>query len=849
MSAELNLADYFKERHVWLQHAAKLLIEKDCLDRTDIDELVGTCIKEVVGKSDATAYPFPATAFKEPETKSLRLCSIGNIIGINALAPRRPLEFGKGNLSVIYGNNGSGKSGYVRILKHTCGSRHPGELHKNVYCPPSAKQSSTITYNHDSTPAIHEWDAADGIIDDLRGVDIYDTHCGNIYVKGENEVTYEPPVLSFFSELIGVCEEVSTDIDKRIRSLVSKKPVLPVAYTLTTPGNWYTRLSERTTAAEIAANCTWDNAKELKLEELTTRLAEQAPAEKARLLRKQKEYLDSIITNTETLYRQLSDDNRTRLLALQEDATQKAEAARIAAEQMFAEAPLDGVGTQVWTLLWEQARKYSEELAYQGKAFPVTEDDALCVLCHQPLSEAARKRFLSFEAYVMGEMKKQAESAQNLFDEALGEIDDLPTAPSLKLEADAAGVSPEGYTLLQAIFDGFKSRKDSLLSEAPNDLPQILAWLDEARQLSEGYAESAKKFDEDAKEDSRAELGKEKLDLEATRWFSQQQKAIEEEVNRLMQYEILQEASRRTSTTGLSKKKGELANSLITDAFIQRFKDELGNLNASKLHIELVKSQVTKGRVLHCIQLKEAHTGSPPDVLSEGEFRMISLAAFLADVTGKAHDTPFVFDDPISSLDQDYEESVVQRLVSLANERQVIVFTHRLSLLGLIQLYGDKAGIKPEVICINSEYWGTGEPGDTPTWAETPKKANNILLDQRLPKARKVYEEDGQRAYEMHAQSICTEFRKVLERTIEIDLMADVVQRFRRDVMTKNKVGKLSKITPDDCRKFDDLMTKYSRYEHSQPGEAPVPLPTPDELKTDLEGLKAWRDEFATRAA
>jgi len=846
MSAELNLADYFKERHVWLQHAAKLLIEKDCLDQTDIDELVGTCIKEVVGKADAASYPFPATAFEEPATKSLRLCSIGNITGINALAPRRPLKFGIGNLTIIYGNNGSGKSGYVRILKHACGSRHLGELHKNVFCPPPAKQSCTITYNLDGTPVTHEWDAADGIIEHLRGVDIYDTHCGNVYVKDENEVTYEPPVLSFFSELIGICEEVSIEINKRIRSLVSKKPVLPVAYTLTAPGKWYTRLSERTTADEIASNCTWDRAKELKLDELSTRLSEQAPSEKARHLRKQKEYLDSIITKTETFHRQLSDDNRTRLLALQENAAQKAEVARIAAEKMFAEAPLDGVGTPIWTLLWEQARKYSEEVAYQGKTFPTTEDDALCVLCHQPLSDAARKRFLSFEAYVKGELKKQAETARNTFDDALGEIPEIPTAPSLKLEADAAGVSLERFTILLAIFDGFKLRMDTLLSEAPNDLPEVSTWLDEARQLSDGYEESSKKFDEDAKEDNRAELTKEKLDLEATKWISQQQKAIEEEVNRLLRSAILHEASRSTSTTGLSKKKGELASSLITEAFIQRFKDELGYLNASRIDIELLKSQVTKGRVLHCLQLKKAHTGSPPDILSEGEYRMISLAAFLADVTGKAHDTPFVFDDPISSLDQDYEESVVQRLVSLASERQVIAFTHRLSLLGLIQLYGEKAGIKPEVVCINSEHWGTGEPGDTPTWAESPKKANNILLD-RLLKARKVYEEDGQRAYELYAQSICTEFRKLLERTIEIDLMADVVQRFRRDVMTKNKIGKLSKITSEDCRKFDDLMTKYSRYEHSQPGEAPVPLPTPDELKTDLEGLKAWREEFVVR--
>jgi ABC-type Mn2+/Zn2+ transport system ATPase subunit len=63
-------------------------------------------------------------------------------------------------------------------------------------------------------------------------------------------------------------------------------------------------------------------------------------------------------------------------------------------------------------------------------------------------------------------------------------------------------------------------------------------------------------------------------------------------------------------------------------------------------------------------------------VLSEGEYRIVSLAAFLADVGGKDFSAPFVFDDPISSLDQDFEEAVVQRLVELSQERQVIIFTH-----------------------------------------------------------------------------------------------------------------------------------------------------------------------------
>lgn len=48
------------------------------------------------------------------------------------------------------------------------------------------------------------------------------------------------------------------------------------------------------------------------------------------------------------------------------------------------------------------------------------------------------------------------------------------------------------------------------------------------------------------------------------------------------------------------------------------------------------------------------------EVLSEGERRIVALAAFIADVTGRDTKAPFVFDDPISSLDQIFEEKVIR---------------------------------------------------------------------------------------------------------------------------------------------------------------------------------------------
>jgi hypothetical protein len=43
------------------------------------------------------------------------------------------------------------------------------------------------------------------------------------------------------------------------------------------------------------------------------------------------------------------------------------------------------------------------------------------------------------------------------------------------------------------------------------------------------------------------------------------------------------------------------------------------------------------------------------------------------------------------------------------------------------------------------------------------------------------------------------------------------------------------------------MMTRYSAHEHSQPRDAPVWLPAPDELMTDIQRLKDWRNSFDSR--
>lgn len=121
-----TLSKWFSDRPQWLQVAATRLLQQSELTDTDVSELATLCQQEADGKLTKTACSFPATAFSQGAAGTLRLCSISEVEGVNALAPKKPLEFGKGNITIVYGNNGSGKSGYVRLLKHVCGARETG---------------------------------------------------------------------------------------------------------------------------------------------------------------------------------------------------------------------------------------------------------------------------------------------------------------------------------------------------------------------------------------------------------------------------------------------------------------------------------------------------------------------------------------------------------------------------------------------------------------------------------------------------------------------------------------------------------------------------------------------------
>jgi hypothetical protein len=845
---DLNeLEAWFQDRPKWMQDAARRLVLNGSLSEEDITDLLTICNAEAVGpKVDFKGLTAGSLSVVDT-TRKLHLKSIADVRGINALLPSKPLELGEAPLCIIYGRNGAGKSGYVRLLKHACNVRRPGDLLSNIFVAGTQPQAAKFCFIEDTQTKTSQWSGEP--LPELKGVEIYDTSCGLFYVNEENEVAFEPWLLRFFTQLTNACTALSERIQKQISEQVSKKPKLPDEFALTSVAKWYANLTATTSSKDVDEKTGWKSEHNSELIEVNKRLSEENPTMKATALRRQIAMAQELKADLKKYHDVLSDDYCKSLLQARADTEAKRKAADEDADKVFEKAPLTGVGSESWRLLWNAARRYSEEYAYKAILFPNISEDARCVLCQRELNQESRERFVSFEAFVKGELQVLAVQAEQSLQKLLESLAMSFTGEILAIKLEASGITdPSVKEMMINFLTSLNERKQTCLTtKTMVGIPErpTKHLLVNLVQITRKFAAQARIYDKDAINDNRPQLELKAKELSARKWLNQQRKAIDTEISRLITIQCLQEADRLTNTQALSKRKSILADDLITNAYIGRFKDELKHFKAAGINVELRKTKTQVGRVYHRIYLKnQPKNVKTSDVLSEGEFRIISLAAFLADTEGRGTKTPFVFDDPISSLDHVYEESAASRLVELSQKRQVIVFTHRLSLVGFLKKYAEKLRIKSQLLCLS--HYVTGDITDSPIHFKKTVNVVNALLNERLTAARKALAR-GDAEYEKEAKGLCGDIRILLERIVESDLLNEVIKRFSPEINTKGKIHSLAKITTGDCTFIDDYMTKYSRYEHSQPEEAPIMLPSPEEIETDLRKIKGFIETFQLR--
>ena len=184
----------------------------------------------------------------------VRLRAVSPLNHVNALRNGERLTFAPSGITVVYGDNASGKSGYARILKQVVRARVREDVLPDVFNDRSTNApSALITYDVDGEAHEDTWPETEN--QNLREVGFYDDACGDAYITRETSVTYRPSMLVIFDRLIELCDAVRLHLDGMLAAIDRGKITLPRVPEGTPTATFLKDLSTATTMAEIDEAC------------------------------------------------------------------------------------------------------------------------------------------------------------------------------------------------------------------------------------------------------------------------------------------------------------------------------------------------------------------------------------------------------------------------------------------------------------------------------------------------------------------------------------------------------------------------------------------------------------------
>lgn len=851
-----------KELPDWQQDAVRRILTQQSVTDADIDELYAMLRArvELLQENEVAPTPIPAKADNIPgagnASRSVRIRKMSDLKNVNAIPDGKYLTFSVDNLTIIYGQNGSGKSGYARVLKKACRARDTKEqIHPNIFTgaapgPAEAKFSITLDAVERNDLA---WQDGKASPEGLDLVSVFDSRGARVIVDDDNEAAYLPQGAEVFPQLGAILRK----IDERLDADAPATPELNFSG-IAPQSKSYTLLQElsaTTSIATLETSLAWSKDDDALLEAKRLRILELQSPDIQKKVARLKRCKDSLTRLVAAL--KAADDlilGYTKA-ALKEKST-ALEKAKIVFEQAAADLdpskePLGGVGGESWQALYEAAREYSESAAYPGKPYPAHSEGDRCVLCMQDIGKEARERFDRFLRLMDQQPKLVFTRAQNEWRSTTDAIGNLQTIELGTYDEVLAEIKDTDPKLHQYILDRCASHAlrigqlKEISAGANLDLEDLANLVVEPlTALGESFEAAGALLTQELMPEELSRVQTEKIDLESRKAANQKLAAIKDFVAVLKKQKKIEEARgqidlKRVTSGGKSIISKELVKSLADS-----LKTELRNVGADYLPLE-VKGLGSEGDLLQKLVFSRAKLprgAKLTDVLSEGEQRVVAVAGFLAELSIGKDSNPIVFDDPVSSLDHRFRDQLADRIAKEAQVRQVIVFTHDIAFLLSLSEAGRKLGIAVQEQTVRRQRGISGVTNDGAPWEgmNTAKKLE--VLEKRLAKAKELHATDME-AYNSAVAEIYGLLREAWETYVESRILNSTVKSHRAGVMTQSLLA--VEVTTADYALIDEGMSKCSKWMpgHRKSPEVAGDRPAPDEVLADIQKLQKAESE------
>lgn len=857
MTIEADIVAWAKTRPAWQQLLLKRIASGQPLDSPFIAGLVQDVVNGTVTGPLSTldAADLPTQGADVPTVSVLALRDVQNV---NALLPNQTLTFGPAGMTVVYGDNGSGKSGYARLLKVVTDARHKQAVLPNAFVASTGTQHAMVDYVVGRTEFSGEWP---GLTDPaLHQVHFYDEACGDDYLATDTELAYRPSVLRVVDTLIWATDQLRAEVERLILENAQKAQALPRLDPATSAGAFITSISHSTRSAEIdtALDVPPTAAQDLaSLVQEEARLLTTDPVSEKQRLTAAVSDLEATAAQFDLIESHLGAAGATAAFGQAQAARDARAAADLASRVDFADEPLAGVGSGAWRALWRAAEAYSLAHPYPTKDFPANDDMDRCVLCQQVLGDDARARLGRFHAFVHNETASTAAGLEADVGATRAVLEGLSGTP-MSVTAALGFLVNENRPLARALKDALETaevaRRRLLehLDGVTGDDFEALADVDiEAiRNLAATVGLRAAEIDGSAFAAQLAAVTSQKTELSDRLELAKYASQVREEVARRGELHKLTAAKAAMTTGPMTTKANELSRAYVTVAVSDRFSRESDRLGLE--HVVLGDRGGTKGKLKHKPALLGASAGrTTTEVLSEGEQTALGLAGFFTEIYFDDSKSSVVFDDPITSLDHGRREKAAKRIATLAADRQVVVFTHDLTFLG--DLVRAAAEVDVPITERSISRSGGSVPGlvhETHPWKAKDAKKRLGDLAPELASLKREQADLDEDEYERRVSDWAGKLSETWERMVRLDVVNKVVERGTGEVKPK-MIKLLAAITDDDNRDFQNGYSQVSKWarRHDKSEEVNFTAPTIDEMQAELDRAVAWQKRLSGYAA
>lgn len=855
MSFIQQIFDYVKTLTPWQQDAARRLYEKpQGLSEDDYHELYILLLKEngIATDGDVTARAIGENIIPRDEARhSLTINSISQLCHVNCVDSKQSIEFAKSGMTIIYGENGTGKSGYARVFKRACFCRDKSEeILPNVTIPAErgCEPSAVFNITYDGNVRKITWkQGMKQSCPELAYVSVFDAKTARMALTSEQEIQYRPYGFD-------ILEKLASEVVPKLKAML-----LSEANSLDLREAAFSKLHGDHEVGVVFANLR--NADIAKVREL----GNPTEAHKSRGLELKKilndsnleesirstamvcSRIDAALANIADVNSALSEETTESFHVACKNRMELEQAAAIAAQKLQGSDDLmEGSGGAAWKRMFMAARDFVMEMRRENVS---VSDIGRCPLCQRTYDDATHERVRRFDVYIANEMSVSLDEANKQCDSLVNSISRLSTENCIpKTTIDELSVTVPG---LEREFDAWALSVNSRKACVTNALQGKSAWIappgicdtisGTLRRLSSMFAKNVSEMRGIMVSAKREEAEKEIDALRKRFQLKLLMPQVEEWFIRRDRFVKLTGLSKTLSTLPYTQKIKELSEASIVSPLISSMQQEFSRLRLNLLpNCPVFSTRGKQGRIVETLSLQVVNPQPVSRILSEGEQKAIAIAAFLGELSIAGHKHAIIFDDPITSLDYYWRREIAARLSEEAKNRQVIIFTHEPAFVSLLDDNCKQTGVECVVHSLSRIHADSGVVSPGSKWILKKYK-------ERIDEMEKMHAELNREIIGSPTEDEIRRMRRayaLLRETIE-QVVQDVcflgaVKRFENYVNVKQ----LLDVVPLDDTAIRELYLVYRKcsgyiegHDHGT-GITEAP-PTPHELGNDLNMVKS----------